>query len=80
MRVERSFRKIRTGGNYLSECFVRAVNASVLIGRIPFPPRSQDPSSAEATDGRLIRELKIEFDSSSDQFGRITLYQLEILG
>jgi hypothetical protein len=28
----------------------------------------------------LIKELKIEFEASSDQFGRITLYQVEILG
>jgi hypothetical protein len=28
----------------------------------------------------LIKELKIEFEASSDQFGRITLYQVEVLG
>jgi hypothetical protein len=28
----------------------------------------------------LIKEIKIEFETSSDQFGRITLYNLEVLG
>ena len=37
-------------------------------------------NGAKARVTPLIKEIKIEFEASSDQFGRITLYNLEILG
>lgn len=58
------------------------------VYRIPFPPSGALPSELEAkgaacdnTSGLpLLKELKFEFDKSSDQYGRITLYSVEILG
>jgi hypothetical protein len=37
-------------------------------------------SGEKAWTAPLLKEIKIEFEASSDQFGRITLYQVEILG
>lgn len=58
------------------------------IFEIPFPPSGALPSELEAegvagdnSSGLpLLKELKFEFDKSSDQYGRITLYSVEILG
>lgn len=57
------------------------------IFEIPFPPSGALPSELEAegvagdnSSGLpLLKELKFEFDKSSDQYGRITLYSVEIL-
>lgn len=58
------------------------------VYRIPFPPSGALSSELE-TEGAvgdktlglpLLKELKFDFDKSSDQYGRITLYSVEILG
>ncbi|WVO23249.1 uncharacterized protein IAS62_004596 [Cryptococcus decagattii] len=58
------------------------------IFEIPFPPSGALSSELE-TEGAvgdktlglpLLKELKFDFDKSSDQYGRITLYSVEILG
>ncbi|AFR95412.1 hypothetical protein C343_03510 [Cryptococcus neoformans C23] len=58
------------------------------IFEIPFPPSGALPSELEIEGAAgdnpsglpLLKELKFEFDKSSDQYGRITLYSVEILG
>lgn len=48
----------------------------------PIVPEQDDlhASGEAAWTKPRIKELKLEFEASSDQFGRITLYQVELLG
>ncbi|WVQ79430.1 hypothetical protein IAT38_001528 [Cryptococcus sp. DSM 104549] len=44
------------------------------------PADGTAPVEDDGVDLPLITELKLEFEKSSDQYGRITLYSLEVLG
>ena len=54
--------------------------AGVLTNGGPSTDTMINGSNTDEIDVPDITELKIEFEASSDQYGRVTVYSIEVLG